>query len=1641
MRRDLPLIPASSDFLDVWIIGAACVTEFFIEKVDMDGVEDRTTSTSAGSDVPNPAREAETTTAEALKNVVDVPLPPLPDKPATQLDPQPLPTTTAPTHTAYAEPHQPSNPTKDEPAEVYDPYKVETADEIMAKYLPKRPGSSRARSSSPSTRKLHWATASDADASFSKYDDDSKLEQAAAESEPDASIQPPVIHVRTRDGVLPEKEENNEEDDDDEVPDDALLDAENPLMKRVQDALFKQLSDQHAKLTMEMKDKEEAVRKVVKKREEVGVELYQAQQQLARLQALLEGTQDNLTVIKGYREEAERTLKHTAAQHKEEIDKRVQHANNLEKHKLELEKISRTLKQVDLYNDELKGKILIAKRTTLKAEEDIIKQEMEKKRQDYFIDQLTDQLRRLQERRALYETQLMAQQKETKAATETLQEAAMEMEAIQYEKRQLLRQWNSSLIGLQRRDEVLENVEKGIQKNKDALINLQGEINGFRQSLRRAQEQSETLTLLSNKLENEVEHMKKQIAQVAEQRDKLQENYNFFSKTLQQTEADLAQVMQERQALQLEVNAVAKLTQQTQTACAKLESDIAEHLQNQLAIEKGAQGTKKDNNKLRSLIHEKEATIAATMNELGNIKLDILNANTRLGAFRETLSTVDQELAEKNALIEKYEMEIRRRNDELGKKQGEMDLLNKKFDQLMARNQDESMGPLEATIHNMTKLVAQKEKDCTQHQQFWLRSQNELVSATKRSAELADETSDLKMRLAVLSRKKAVVNNQFETELKEIRDHQRNIRALQNDMVKINTLLSKQSQVQSVLEENNLGLEQEFRARLKTAELESIRMETRIDELRAEKEKALQGLVEAERQIMLWEKKIQLAKETQAALDPNIGASEIKEMAIEIHRMKLRYASMLKLQEKMIAEMEKSVYRRESIAARTKTKGKGGGQAVLQKEIAELNKKIRQTLNDVKECDKDVETLKDAFRRMQLQVEESKQSCRTLESREGGLLRTLDQNLQKKQMLVNETLIHQRQARRYSELKDGKYVHLVKDPSVREVEFNAQKERLKNIDDVINVVMTEKSRFFLQKDKFFTYRFCTPSLVDTGCYPPPERMAGCIILPLAAVMPATIFTNTPSAAAGKKTSRRKEKEVQTQLELTQAQEELHHHFRTVAIALKKAKRCVAITGAGISVSAGIPDFRSESGLYNLIKDRYPDTILKGKDLFDASLFRDAVSTKLFFEFMASLKVMADGAQSTPTHEFLRSLQSNGKLVRWYTQNIDCLEHEREENSDLSDSMKEEPAPLSPIADINASPCLTVPALISGDDTTSDSTLSPVDLTPPILPTFENATAAPPKAKPTVVIKLHGDLSTVVCTKCSSAYPFSDDLVTTFTEGQSAHCPSCIEDRMIRSALGKRQIGIGTLRPNVVLYGEDHRKGTEIADMAMTDARKKIDMMLVIGTSLAVDGAKRLVKDLAKSIRGRGGLVVLVNKTALGKEWEEVFDYVLLGECDKVVEAIKKEWEPKTKRRKPVGGILPVAPINPMKRKQANKKAEHKSVSSIKSANRSISTIISQPSPAKRRKTAADASALHKASHTASASAKTSKLSWSQTKPKAAPTLSKRKSLQHAPISSSLSPSTSPKIPKLKLIVSAPPSPQMSHQTINAFFSPPLASGE
>ena len=100
---------------------------------------------------------------------------------------------------------------------------------------------------------------------------------------------------------------------------------------------------------------------------------------------------------------------------------------------------------------------------------------------------------------------------------------------------------------------------------------------------------------------------------------------------------------------------------------------------------------------------------------------------------------------------------------------------------------------------------------------------------------------------------------------------------------------------------------------MKQLENESIRLENNISNLKEQKADVVAEIGEAERQILLWERKIQLEKEMQDHLDPSIGQTEIVAMKKEIHRMELRYEQLRKKQEEMIKDMERSVFKRETI--------------------------------------------------------------------------------------------------------------------------------------------------------------------------------------------------------------------------------------------------------------------------------------------------------------------------------------------------------------------------------------------------------------------------------------------------------------------------------------------------------------------------------------------------------------------------------------------------------------------------------------------------------------------------------------------------------------------------------------------------------
>jgi NAD-dependent deacetylase len=96
--------------------------------------------------------------------------------------------------------------------------------------------------------------------------------------------------------------------------------------------------------------------------------------------------------------------------------------------------------------------------------------------------------------------------------------------------------------------------------------------------------------------------------------------------------------------------------------------------------------------------------------------------------------------------------------------------------------------------------------------------------------------------------------------------------------------------------------------------------------------------------------------------------------------------------------------------------------------------------------------------------------------------------------------------------------------------------------------------------------------------------------------------------------------------------------------VRKAKRAVVLTGAGISTPSGIPDFRSEgTGLWS-----------RDEPLEVASLITFRTAPERFYQWFRPLAGQIFTAQPNAAHQALMELEDAGHIKTIITQNIDAL---------------------------------------------------------------------------------------------------------------------------------------------------------------------------------------------------------------------------------------------------------------------------------------------------------------------------------------------------------------------------------------------------
>ncbi|KAI1928160.1 hypothetical protein LOZ58_006823 [Ophidiomyces ophidiicola] len=315
------------------------------------------------------------------------------------------------------------------------------------------------------------------------------------------------------------------------------------------------------------------------------------------------------------------------------------------------------------------------------------------------------------------------------------------------------------------------------------------------------------------------------------------------------------------------------------------------------------------------------------------------------------------------------------------------------------------------------------------------------------------------------------------------------------------------------------------------------------------------------------------------------------------------------------------------------------------------------------------------------------------------------------------------------------------------------------------------------------------------------------------------------------------------------------------VTLRKRKKIVVVAGAGISVSSGIPDFRSSHGLFTTLRK---DHKLKasGKQLFDASVYLDRSMTSTFHDMVRSLSDMAATAQPSAFHRFLSNLATEQRLLRLYTQNIDGIDE-------------------------------SLPLL---------NTQVPLPLGSPWPRT----------------IQLHGGLKKMTCHKCRHTSDFKAEL---FHGPDPPLCAKCCEADLHRMNTGQRRRGVGKLRPRIVLYNEDNPDEEAIGSVVRADLRTRPDALVVVGTSLKIPGVRRIVKEMCRVVHGRkDGVTIWINHDAapLGREFEQCWDLVVKGNCDDVADLAGLRGKEGHCESEDIFDVCSVSEAEQLKREQTDK---------------------------------------------------------------------------------------------------------------------------
>ena len=754
------------------------------------------------------------------------------------------------------------------------------------------------------------------------------------------------------------------------------LPADHPHLRRFQLALEDQLKSEEEKIRLLYKEKNEDSKKLKREREEIGIALYSLQQQFANVES---NFNEEYSKCKALEEQQKQETDRLTEEIKMYNDK-YQSVREQEKMVLQsgedLNQLNSMLKYVETYNLQVQSEIKVTKTTANKVEENIINQERKKKEQDFFIDMLETRVKNLAEKKLLYEAQYKSQQEETKEAKINLAEADEEIERIREKKRDLIKDLDKALFNLRLKDNAKSTVLKNIEEQEEEKLKLESQISRYRILIRNENLKNNELEDNLRQCKRKLQIVENQIKELQIKHGKLEEKRHFIETSINKTKIELDNLEKIQQNLDFELELINKNKVKLLNEARALQDKNLIVLSDKETHEKQGDNLFKANQKINKEKFDVEVEKDSKANEIIRVQIDKINVESQNIKLKNKLELMNEEITKLEDDYNKKSLRIKANHKALEKKQLEMDKLNKIYGELMKNKKGEDQGEFEVAIDKLQTKVRKLRKEIRFKENEWLNKKQELVKKETILNNVSEECVEKRSKRMILDRKKLRLNSNYAIHEKEIKEIEFSLKQLREyEMVKFGKLLGKNMNSNQNLEHQIFDVEIQFKEKLTAMENETVKLEMEIEVLREEKADTLAQIIETERQIHLWERKIELQEQMQKIIKPESGLKEIDEMKSYIHRQKLLYKKLQAEQDDIIKNMERSVQRRDFIKVRYPVDEFGTGNVKqkvnktkeindLMEQINHINRKkkeysnkITNTKNQVNELNNEINQL------------------------------------------------------------------------------------------------------------------------------------------------------------------------------------------------------------------------------------------------------------------------------------------------------------------------------------------------------------------------------------------------------------------------------------------------------------------------------------------------------------------------------------------------------------------------------------------------------------------------------------------------------------------------------------------------------------